>query len=129
VIRNFALDIENLFSSSPIVLSSDFEKHFGPSDETLYMKGKVTFIDASVLNIALFLVRSGNKVQPEKYRYQYMDSKETILFRYDNSKHHPEFKTFPHHKHLLDDVVESTSPELEDILHEVSAIILGKQIS
>jgi len=26
VIRNVVLDIENLFSSSPIVLSSDFEK-------------------------------------------------------------------------------------------------------
>ncbi len=99
MIRRIVQDIERLFSSSPIIIASDFQKHFGPSDETLYLKGKVIFIDASVLSVALFLVKSGNKVQIEKYRYQYMDSNGEIEFRYDNANHHPEIRTFPHHKH------------------------------
>lgn len=124
MIRNIAREIEKLFSSTPIVLSSAFEKHFGPSDKALYLKGIVTFIDASVLSISLFLVASGKDVRPEKYRYQYMDSRGTPLFRYDNAKHHPELKTFPDHKHVRDKVFESALPDLADIIDEISALIL-----
>lgn len=73
MIRQYVSNIERLFSSSPIVLSSDFQKHFDPLEKSLYIKGVVIFIDASVLSIAIFLVKSGNKIQPEKYRFQYMD--------------------------------------------------------
>lgn len=126
MIRTFAQDIEKLFSSSTIVLSADFQKHFGPSDESLYLKGRIIFIDASVLDISLFLVKSGRKVHPEKYRYQYMDSRGEVLFRYDNAKHHRKLKTFPAHKHVRDEVIESAIPEPGNVLNEVSAIILGR---
>lgn len=124
MIRQLAQDIEKLLSSTSIVLSSDFQKHFGPSDETLYIKGSVIFIDASLLSIALFFIKSGNKIQLGKYRYQYMDSRGEMLFRYDNANHHPELKTFPHHKHLGSIVIEAEVPDIKDIINEISAIIL-----
>lgn len=129
MIRQFVSDIERLLSSIPNVLSSDFQKHFDPLEQSLYLKGTVTFIDASVLNIALFLVQTGKKIQFEKYRYQYMDSKGEMHFRYDNAKHYPELRTFPHHKHVRDMVKETTMPGIEDIINEISAIILGRQKS
>lgn len=126
MIRQYISNIERLFSSSPIVLSSDFQKHFDPLEKSLYIKGVVIFIDASVLSIAIFLVKSGNKVQPEKYRFQYMDSKGGMLFRYDNARHHPELKTFPHHKHIENTVKETAMPDIEEIINEVSVIILKR---
>lgn len=124
MIRQLAQDIEKLLSSTSIVLSSDFQKHFGTSDETLYIKGSVIFIDASLLSIALFFVKLGNKIQLGKYRYQYMDSRGEMLFRYDNANHHPELKTFPQHKHLGSIVIEAEAPDIKDIINEISAIIL-----
>ena len=46
-----------------------------------------------------------------------------MIFRYDNVPHHKEIKTFPHHKHLQDKVVESQEINLYDILLEIREII------
>jgi len=51
-----------------------------------------------------------------------------MLFRYDNSPHHREIDTHPHHKHTLDKIVSSKMPALKDILNEISAIIIGETL-
>ncbi len=56
--QKFAEQFEKSVNSSPIVLSSHIEKHFGPSDDTLYLRGSLRFIDATVLEIALYAVKS-----------------------------------------------------------------------
>lgn len=54
-----------------------------------------------------------------KYRYQYMDEEQGLIFRYDNAPHHVDVGTFPHHKHVLSGVQESREPTLHDILLEI----------
>jgi|GEM_PF-5877826 hypothetical protein len=44
----------------------------------------------------------------------------TILFRYDSTPHFPELASFPHHKHLTDDVIAVDKPELAEVLQEAS---------
>ena len=56
-----------------------------------------------------------------------MDSKGEMQFRYDNAKHHPELGTFPHHKHVRDEVKDALMSDTEDIINEISAIMLGRQ--
>ena len=34
-----------------------------------------------------------------KYRYQLLDSADSFISRWDNSPHHKQIKTFPHHVH------------------------------
>ncbi len=46
-----------------------------------------------------------------------------MIFRYDNAYNHPEIKTFPHHKHLPENIKESNEAELIDILFEISEIL------
>ena len=58
--RKFAEQFEKIVGSSPIVLSSHIEKHFGPSGETLYLRGNLRFIDSSVLEVALFASESAH---------------------------------------------------------------------
>ncbi len=57
-----------------------------------------------------------------------MNNAGQMLFRYDNSPHHREIDTHPHHKHTLDKIVSSKMPTLKDILNEISAIIIGGTI-
>ena len=58
-----------------------------------------------------------------KYRYQYMDEKQIMIFRYDNAEHHLHLSNFPHHKHTATKIIASTEPELQDVLIEIAQIL------
>jgi Family of unknown function (DUF6516) len=58
------------------------------------------------------------------YAYQYMDTENGLIFRYDNTGHHQKLNlpTFPHHKHDGSEanVVAADAPTLAEVLQEVS---------
>ncbi len=59
-----------------------------------------------------------------KYRYQYMDRQNLLIFRYDNAPHHPYISSFPHHKHIGDTEVDEThEPTLDEVLLEIAQIL------
>ena len=122
--QRFVDHIEKAIASSSIILSSNIQKQFGPDNETVYLKGNLLFIDASVLEIALFAEKSGATVTVDKYRLHYMDRQGALIFRYDNAPHHRELSSFPHHKHTPGNVARSTMPSIKDVLNEISAIII-----
>ena len=126
VIQKFVAEIEKTIDSSSIVLLSNIQKYFGPGEETVYLKGQITIIDSSTLEISIFATESSEKLSIDKYRLHYMNNAGQMLFRYDNAPHHPEIDTYPHHKHTSDKIVPSTMPSLKDILNEISAIIIGR---
>lgn len=126
VIKAFIENIDKLISSSSIVLSSNIQKHFSPDGKTLYLRGSLLFLDSSVLEIAIFTIETHHDLTIEKYRFHYMNPHGQILFRYDNSPHHPEITSHPHHKHVPYHVIPSREPSLKDVLDEIIATILGK---
>ncbi len=128
MIRKFVAGIEKTIDSSSIVLSSNIEKYFGPGEETVYLKGHVTIIDSSILEISLFATESRETLSIDKYRLHYMNSAGQMVFRYDNALHHPEIDSHPHHKHTPDKISASNIPSLKNILNEISAIIIRRQI-
>jgi hypothetical protein len=44
-----------------------------------------------------------NKLEKKKYKYNFRDIKNELVFRYDNATHHLEVSTYPHHKHIKDE--------------------------
>jgi len=38
---------------------------------------------------------------------------------YDNVKHHPDIPTFPHHKHIDNNIISSSEPDFTIILSEI----------
>lgn len=50
------------------------------------------------------------------YSYHLQDVKDDLIQRWDNSKHHPEILTYPHHTHLGDDILLSEEITIEDVL-------------
>ena len=123
VIEKFIEEIDKAIASSPIVLSSNIQKHFGPRN-TVYLKGNLIFINSSVLEIAIFAAKSPNALVINKYRLHYMNSNKEMIFRYDNASHHPEVSSFPHHKHIQNKVLHANIPSIKDVLNEISAIII-----
>lgn len=56
-----------------------------------------------------------------KYSYIFVENDKAIL-RYDNAPHHTEIQTFPHHKHLKDEVQSLENFQLGDFLQEVISL-------
>ena len=128
MIQKFVEDIEKTIAASSIVLSSNIQKFIGPALEAVYIKGHLLIIDSSILEISIFAIQFRNTVSIDKYRLHYMNSAGQMLFRYDNAPHHPEIGTHPHHKHMPEKIIPSSMPSLQDILNEISAIIIGSNV-
>ena len=82
-----------------------------------FIRGKIIWQNGNIFEF--MEVKNIETKEKVKYRYHYMDKKNNLIFRYDNANHHPKIKTFPHHKHTKDNVIESTEPELFDVLLEI----------
>ena len=63
------------------------------------------------------------------YRYHFQDGENQLIFRYDSTPHFPDLETFPHHKHLRDEVIASQKPYLSDVLQEVATFLDKSQIT
>jgi hypothetical protein len=124
VISAFIESIEEAIALSSIVVSSNIQKYFGPSNREVYVTGKLTFIDLSSLELSIYAMERGKKLICDKYRFQYMDSANRPVFRYDNAPHHKEISSFPMHKHLGDKVTESSMPNIKELLAEISTFII-----
>lgn len=126
MIRKFVESIEKTITFNAAVLSSNIQKHFGPDDNTVYLKGSILFMDSSTLDIAIFAKKLHKALSVEKYRFHYMDKQGQMLFRYDNAPHHPELSSFPDHKHTEKITIPAPARGFKDIFNEITAMILKK---
>lgn len=95
-----------------------------------FIRGKIDFDDNSLLHFREF-VYVEICFDRKMYSYQYMDSGNNLIFRYDNTEHHRKLNlsTFPHHKHdgSEDNVMTSDAPLLAEVLKEVEKILMHQQ--
>lgn len=56
-----------------------------------------------------------------KYSYVYIKEDISIL-RYDNAPHHKELKSFPHHKHYKNAIIELEGPNLKEFIRELNVL-------
>jgi len=83
-----------------------------------YIAGSIVFDGGDRLDFAE--VKNTDHAGKVKYRYQYMDASQTMIFRYDNAPHHRQVATFPHHKHDGEIIRDSHEPSLADVLLEIA---------
>lgn len=61
---------------------------------------------------------------PKFQRYAYHILKGTeLIIRWDNAPHHRQVKTFPHHKHVKEDILESKEMSIKDVIIELEKMI------
>lgn len=117
-ITNYFQTVKSNLYAVPLLISIDFhteiiDRNFG------YYKSKIIFYDRSQLY--LFELVKIDKGFPNivKYRYHYQNKNNELIKRWDNAPHFPKFKTFPHHVHASNKVLQCNKPDLKDILYEI----------
>ena len=125
--------IEDYFQQIRILIeSSEIVKIFNLETEKRgiyegFLRAKLEFKDNSLLHLREFIYV---EISPDRkmYSYQYMNSENNLIFRYDNTEHHRKLNltTFPHHKHDggEDNIVKSDAPFLAEILKEIEKILV-----
>ena len=117
MIEDYFLQVEEILREFPSirsrVLTQKVYNHFQG-----YISGKIVFENGHSLEFAE--VVDTEQTTKVKYRYQYMDEKQLLIFRYDNAPHHKEVKSFPHHRHTPNKVTDSNEPGLNNILLEIA---------
>jgi hypothetical protein len=117
MIETYFLQIEQTIQEFPNVRYLSLTKKIYNANQG-YISGSIIFENNHRLD---FVEVKNTDTQPKiKYRYQYMNEHQTMIFRYDNAPHHLGIKTFPHHKHELDEIKDSIEPTLYDILLEIA---------
>ena len=78
-------------------------------------KAELTLVDDSKIFMKEYVFENRER----KYAYHWSDALGNLICRWDNAGHWPNISTFPHHKHIGDQVIESTDISLADVLHRV----------
>jgi len=128
--------IEEYFQQTQIVIeSASIVKIFNLERDKRgtyegFIRGEIDFNDNSLLHFREF-VYVEIYLDRKMYSYQYMNSENNLIFRYDNTEHHRKLNlvTFPHHKHdgSENNVITSDAPLLAEVLKEVEKILMHQQ--
>ena len=93
------------------------------------VRDSTAFADGSVLHFKEFLQLSPT-VTRLKYAYQYVTASGSLIFRYDNARDPAarRLPSYPHHKHMHDELHTSSGPTLTEALHEAAVLVkrIGK---
>lgn len=92
------------------------------SPERANLRVRIRFVKGHLLELNEALVYESGKLQHLAYRYHCQDPKNRLIFRYDNAPHFPNLKTFPHHKHLPNDVIPVTKPLITEVIEEAKKL-------
>jgi hypothetical protein len=76
-----------------------------------YLKIKAILKDKSEL-----FIREYSDENIREYSYHWQSENKTDFIRWDNATHHREIKTYPHHKHINDNIYESKEITVSDVL-------------
>ena len=110
--------IESLQKSN-IVKNFDVVEWIDESTVTL-IKLMVNIIDETVLYITELETDAH-----QKYSYHWQRTDGEMIIRWDNSPHHKNLKTFPHHKHEKSMVLSSHRITIEEVLEKIRERIYG----
>ncbi len=79
----------------------------------------------SQLDVRMLIRVSDERPLIEEYSFHYMTDNNATIFRYDNSRHHLDFHTAPHHKHTGADeqVIAHPQPSVSAIRAEIAAYL------
>jgi len=119
LIEDYVQLLLNAVANSPIVSASNIQLDKRTNRSGL-IRGDLFFGDGSRLYFRE-LVTADDLVIRLMYSYHYQDTAAQLIFRYDDTPHHTEMDTFPHHKHIEQEsnVVASSPPTLVSVLDEI----------
>jgi hypothetical protein len=83
---------------------------------------RVRFLSGHLLEVNEAIVIVKDQLKHLGYRYHFQDQENNLIFRYDNTPHFPDLKSFPHHKHLKNKVEDSDAPLILNVITEAKLL-------
>jgi hypothetical protein len=119
--------VEKPISQNPLVIFHDLRKNY-TSPSTAYLKGEIFFADGSSLAVFQHVRITESGIIITDYRYHYMNAEKKMIFRYDNAPHHVEIYTYPHHKHISDEIYACAMPYFKEVMDEAVSFVIENMI-
>lgn len=120
MLREYAASLArtiNDFTQTNLIVASDLKTDYRTGKIGI-VEGKLTFMDYSELFFTEY-VDVRYRVQKLSYSYHYQQKGGRLIFRYDNARHKPPL-SFTDHKHREGkEAVETSAPQLGDVLAEI----------
>ncbi len=83
---------------------------------------RVRFLTGHLLEVNEAIVIEADQIKHLGYRYHFQDQQNNLIFRYDNTPHFPDLKSFPHHKHTKNKVEDSDEPLIFNVIKEAKLL-------
>ena len=83
---------------------------------------RVRFLSGHLLEVNEAIVIEADQLIHLGYRYHFQDQQNNRIFRYDNTPHFPNLKSFPHHKHLKNKIDDSDEPLILNVIKEAKLL-------
>jgi hypothetical protein len=117
ILSQYLGDIENSIRKLESVNVENYEEEVLTSSR-VNLRIRVRFLSGNLLELNEAIVLEANQLIHLGYRYHFQDQHNNLIFRYDNTPHFPDLKSFPHHKHLSNKVEESDMPFILNVIEE-----------
>ena len=117
ILSQYLADIENSIRKLESVNVENYEEEVLTSSR-VNLRIRARFLSGNLLELNEAIVLEANQIIHLGYRYHFQDQRNNLIFRYDNTPHFPDLKSFPHHKHLSNKVEESGMPFILNVIEE-----------
>lgn len=123
-IADYFSSIERSLNQDTSIVSIEIIEILASDDFNGILRCRIHFWDNSFLNIHETVSTELGYPVRVIYAYSYIHEKKTV-FRYDNSPHHPNIITYPHHKHIGEKkIVPTDQPVIQQVLSEIEKHLL-----
>jgi len=126
MIENYLSELEYQLTDSPIVVSHIWLRYRASEAEGSF-RIRGTLMNGDTFELAEFVILDANsEIEVVTYSYHWQNTENQLIMRWDNAKHHPQIRTFPHHVHIdnEDNVHKSTGMDVDSFLKQIEQILL-----
>ncbi len=117
ILSDYLNQIEQAIENSQNVYVERYQEEILTS-QRVNLRIRLRFNQTHLLEINEAIIVENNQLEFLDYRYHFQDQENKLVFRYDSTPHFPNLSTFPHHKHLPNEVINAQKPDLIEVLRE-----------
>jgi hypothetical protein len=117
-ISHYLREVEATLGEIEDAYTELYEEEILASDR-VNLRIRLRFYNGYLLELNESITFEG-EVRHLRYRYHFQDKEKNLVYRYDNTPHFPNLKSFPHHKHLKDkdEVIATDKPPVVRVIRE-----------
>ena len=94
--------------------------------ERANLRIRIRMANEYLLELNEAVISEAGQIKRLGYRYHFQDRYNDIVFRYDNTPHFPKLVSFPHHKHIKNQVIEIDPPSIPNVIREADELVKNK---